>query len=416
MSLLALLFALAGSPPDQGFVMDFAQKLLMMRGAARKETMARSAKTLETIDLLYQAAVTPELWPDALDGLAAATGGVGTAMIPITPQSTAGLIVSPALAEANVEYEKEWWRHDTRVLRIFSRRLKGGVTCEAELFTDEEVARDPLRQEFLRAYGIGAFAAQLVTPLPNFVVAFSVQRSLKRGHFDKSDLETLGLLGRHAARALLVSTKLAAARGAGRMLADALTHFQCGAMIVDRNLSVVHANGAAEAMVGNGIALSAGQITASAPGTRRSFQRFLRAALVRDSAGEAEGPIALPRASGAKPLLAQAIPLAKELEQQSVASGRCVLVLLVDPERGAPAPAKALSLLGLTPAETRLAVLIGVGKSRRDAAELLGISLWTASDALKRIFAKLDISSQSALVRLMDRLEPLERDRGRDRA
>lgn len=377
--------------------------------------MARGAKTLETIDLLYQAAVSPELWPDALDGLAAATGGLGTAMIPITPQSTAGLIVSPALAEANVEYEKEWWRHDTRVLRIFSRRLKGGVTCEAELFTDDEVARDPMRQEFLRSYGFGAFAAQLVTPLPNFVVAFSVQRSLKRGHFDKAELETLGLLGRHAARALLVSTKLAAARGAGRILADALTHFQCGAMIVDRNLGVVRANSAAEAMMGDGIALSAGQITASASGARRGFQRFLRAALLQD-AGEAEGPIALPRASGAKPLLAQAIPLAKELEEQSVAPGRCVLVLLVDPERGAPAPAKALSLLGLTPAETRLAVLIGAGKSRRDAADVLGISLWTASDALKRIFAKLDISSQSALVRLMDRLEPLASDRGRDRA
>ena len=136
--------------------------------------MAEAAEALETIDLLYRAAVEPELWPEALQSLALSTGGIGTAMIPITPQNTAGLIVSPELQEPNIEYEREWWRHDTRVLRIHTRKLKGGVCCEAELFTGDELARDPLRQEFLRSYGIGSFAAQLVAPVPDFVVALSV--------------------------------------------------------------------------------------------------------------------------------------------------------------------------------------------------------------------------------------------------
>jgi DNA-binding CsgD family transcriptional regulator len=374
------------------------------------QVMAESLDALDTIDLLYQAAIDPALWPDALDRFSRATGGVGTAMIPITPQNTAGLVVSPALQEANVEYEREWWQHDTRVLRIFSRKLKAGVCCEAELFTDDEVRRDPLRQGFLRAWGIGAFAAQLVTPLPNFVVAFSVQRALKRGQFEKRELATLGLLGKHAARALLISTHLGRARSTGRVLSETIDQFQCGALILDASLRVLHANRAGEAMIGDGINVQRGELTASAQELRAPFQRFLRCALVTDADGGVADPIALPRPNGGKPLLAQAVPVSRSVARFSLPQSASILVLIVDPEAGGrPAPDKALSLLGLTPAEAKLALLIGEGRSRGEAAAMLGIAVSTASDTIKRIYAKLDISSQSALVRLLDRLAWLAR-------
>jgi len=370
--------------------------------------MAESLDALETIDLLYQAALEPALWSDALDRLARATGGLGTAMIPITPQNTNGLVVSPALQEANIEYEREWWRHDTRVLRIFSRKLKGGVCCEAELFTDDEVARDPMRQEFLRSYGFGAFAAQLVMPLPDFVVAFSVQRALKRGHFEKRELVTLALLGKHAARALLISTYLGRAKSTGRALSETLEQFQCGALILDASLRVLHANRAGEAMIGDGINVQRGELTASAQELRASFQRFLKCALVTDAGGGDADPIALPRSSGGKPLLAQAVPVSRSVASFSLPQRASILVLVVDPDRDSTLiPAKALSLLGLTPAEARLALLIGEGRSRGEAAAMLDIAASTASDAVKGIYAKLEIKRQSELVQLVDRLTVL---------
>ena len=370
--------------------------------------MTESLDALETIDLLYQAAIDPALWPHALDRFARASGGVGTAMIPITPQNIAGLVVSPALAEANVEYEKEWWQHDTRVLRIFSRKLKGGVCCEAELFSDEEVARDPLRQEFLRPWGIGAFAAQLVQPLPNFVVAFSVQRALPRGHFEGRELATLGLLGKHAARALLLSTHLTAAKGIERALAEALEHLQCGAIVVDHALRVLHANKAAEAVIGNGLSIRDGQLSASASGEQARFQRLMLGAGTKGANGHEAEPMALSRPSGGKPLIVQAVPVSQSRADWRLPQGASALLLIADPDaRGAPALDKALVLLGLTLSEARLAAQLGAGSSRREAANALGISIWTASDAIKRIYAKLDISSQSALVRLLDRLASL---------
>jgi DNA-binding CsgD family transcriptional regulator len=367
--------------------------------------MPESSDTLETIDLLYRAAVEPELWPDALQKLAETVGGIGTAMIPITPLDTTGLIVSPALQEPNVEYEREWWRHDTRVLRIHSRKLDGGVCCEAELFTDDEVKRDPLRQEFLRRYGIGAFAAQLVSALPDLVVAFSVQRALAHGQFERYELDRLELLGRHAARAVMVATRLNAVSRLERALVSALARLACAALVVDQEANVLFANAPAERLMGDGLSISQGQLRASSREHQVSFAHLMRAALRARPETDHLDPIALPRPSGGRPLLVQAIPLSGDEAGLSLPDSAAALVIVIDPEQnGHPAPEQALRLLGLTRSEARLAALIGSGYSRGDAADAIGISTSTACDTAKQVYAKLDISRQSELVRLVNRL------------
>jgi DNA-binding CsgD family transcriptional regulator len=370
--------------------------------------MAKAADILETVDLLYRAAVEPELWRDALHQFALTTGGVGTAMIPITPGNIAGLIVSPELDESNIEYSREWWQYDTRVLRIYSRKLNDGVCCEAELFTDEELARDPLRQEFLKSYGIGAFAAQLVAPMPNFVVAFSVQRALKRGQFEKQDLETLKLLGTHAARALLISSHLSSARNVEQTLSAALARLDCGAFVVNQSLQVVFANDAASRLIGDGLLLSRGQLKAQSAEHQVLLARLLQSTLTLEGEPADLETVALPRASGRRPLLIQAIPISPNSTDCGGLSNAAALIIVVDPEqRRRVSPIKALRLLGLTASEARLAALIGAGHARAAAAEVLGISETTASDTIKQVYSKLDISRQSQLVHLIDGLAVL---------
>jgi DNA-binding CsgD family transcriptional regulator/PAS domain-containing protein len=370
--------------------------------------MPNADDTLDVIDLMYRAALEPELWPQALHRLALATGGFGTAMIPITPGDSSGLIVSPELADSRPDYDRHWWRYDTRVQRIFSRKITDGVCCEAELFTEEEIKRDPMRQEFCRPFGMGAFAAQLVTPWPDFVVAFSVQRPVHHGHFDKQDLERLKLIGRHAARALLVSTRLSVLPNLGQSLQIALGQLGCGAAIIDRQLQVVVANDALLQLMEDGLTVSQGYLRASHRDQQDVLQRFLLSVACRETDGDA-GPIALPRPSGRRPLLLQAIPIGGD---DNVHSRPAALVMVVDSEaEEGGTPVKALRLLGLTPSEARLAVLIGGGRTRGEAAEALGISDLTVSDTVKQIYAKLEISRQSELVRLVERLAAVDRPR-----
>ena len=96
-------------------------------------------------------------------------------------------------------------------------------------------------------------------------------------------------------------------------------------------------------------------------------------------------------------------------------TGAVALVIIVDPEEDdRPSPVEALRLLGLTRCEARLAALIGAGYSRGKAAEALGIAESTASDTIKQIYSKLDISRQSELVRLTGRLAVLKPGRNGD--
>src|SRR5690606_17695206 len=58
----------------------------------------------------------------------------------------------------------------------------------------------------------------------------------------------------------------------------------------------------------------------------------------------------------------------------------------------------------LTPAEIRLAGLVGAAMTPAEAAELLGIRVATARSSLSIIYSKLGISRQSELVAMVSRL------------
>jgi len=63
-------------------------------------------------------------------------------------------------------------------------------------------------------------------------------------------------------------------------------------------------------------------------------------------------------------------------------------------------------VFGLTPAEARLAALMGEGKALEDAAEKLGVKRETARNQLKAIFAKTETNRQGQLIALLSSLRP----------
>jgi DNA-binding CsgD family transcriptional regulator/PAS domain-containing protein len=358
------------------------------------------------VERLYGAVLEPALWPQALHELAQAVGAVGTVVLPVSTQGARETLISPEMREANEAYQKGWWRHDSRVQRMQMRRVLRGVFSEPELFAAEELARDPFRQEFLRQFGMGAFAAQVVAPLPKLVVSISVQRTLARGPFEAHEIERLALLGKHAARAVSVALRLAAARAGERTLVGTLDRLPCGGVAVDTRGRTVFVNQAAERMLGDGITISQKQLRAASAEQQPALDHLIASA--QAGAKAALAPIALARRSARTPLLLQAIPIRRshaDAIDRFLFESPTVLVLIVDPEQEREHdPAAALRLLGLTQAEARIAALVGCGRSRREAAEVLGISEWTARETIKRVFAKLGISRQSELVKLVYRL------------
>jgi PAS domain S-box-containing protein len=86
--------------------------------------------------------------------------------------------------------------------------------------------------------------------------------------------------------------------------------------------------------------------------------------------------------------------------------GDALAVLVVTTVDAADIPSADLAqrLFALTPAEARIAVLVGAGVSPRQAAMQLGISEGNLRTALKRVFAKIGVSRQSELATLLAKL------------
>jgi DNA-binding CsgD family transcriptional regulator len=181
------------------------------------------------------------------------------------------------------------------------------------------------------------------------------------------------------------------ARGAG--LVRLFSGMGRPAAIVETSGRVVTLNLAAEALVREGR-------LRLASGTLNSALRPLLARAVQGGVEAVSGPVALDNSEGNLPLIARAMPL----DPGAAGPGR-LLVLFDDPIGAAVHdPVPALQLLGLTPAEARIASMVGAGLSPREAAGKLDNSEGTVRTTLTRIYEKLDIGRQGELARIVTRL------------
>lgn len=138
----------------------------------------------------------------------------------------------------------------------------------------------------------------------------------------------------------------------------------------------------------------------ASPGWSRRSVQLLEAEPEGSGSGVQPTPIAVDLADGRR-IFAQALPM-----HAGVTDEPSVLVLLTDPETAQGRdPSNLLLMLGLTPAEARLAARVGRGMSPVDAAGELGITANTARDALKVVFDKLRIGRLSQLAQIVTRLE-----------
>ncbi len=367
--------------------------------------------TLDLIDHLYAAALEPRCWPGALDAMAQAVGGVGAVIVPVTAPSTMVAVASPSLVEPNAAYEKHWWQHDTRLRYLRSARHVPDVVTDAGVFSDDQVRRDPFYQEFLRPHGFGTCMAQVLRPSPEQVVVVSVQRDERRGAFDADEMERFAVLGRHAARALTTTARLAEAGRATRLMSAAMHHAACGMVVLDPTGRVAHVNAAAEAVLGDGLTVRGGYLCAHSPAEQRKLDALMKAALQPgDLPGSVRALATVPISRRARqhPLLLQAISVRTPPETtawEAVVLGPGVLILIHDPAGPlGPGAVDQFVLMGLTPGQARVADAVGSGLSASEAASHLGLAESTVRVVLKAVYDKLGLSRQSQLAVLTTRL------------
>lgn len=207
----------------------------------------------------------------------------------------------------------------------------------------------------------------------------------------------------HIRQFVRVRQALVLAQTRNTTLTALLDNSRIGVLHLDRRGRILAVNDRARCILqhGDGLSDSDGVLCASTPEDNSRLDRLLDAALPTSGAVAVSGSMLLGRSSVLPPLVVHVKPV--DVAQHDYGARHvAALVLIVDPSsQHRIAPALVAKTLGLTPAESQVAVWLAEGKSVNEIAIATGRSRDSIYWHLKQIYRKRHISRQADLVRLV---------------
>lgn len=198
-------------------------------------------------------------------------------------------------------------------------------------------------------------------------------------------------------RPISVSAADMAIESARMSLLDVLARLGRAAALVTTNGRVVFMNEEARVLLGG--AVNGGRLRAWQHNDQAKLDMAVELT-ANSGLANLSDPVALAAPHRGRTVLAQALPVNAGLMGEPGA-----LMLFTDPTGPSTMdPTGGLELLGLTRAEARIAALVGSGRSPRETADELELTVNTVRSALKIGFDKLGINRQSELARVVARL------------
>ena len=335
----------------------------------------------------------------SVDGMAAvlqqvadAVGAEGATMTLSHGATQLGAVFTPSLQGYVGHYLADDRPPDPRPARV-NPTLAEGFRLDQDDFTEAELARDPYYQELLRPLGFGWHACALLEGAPGGdTVNLTLRRTLAQGRFEHEQMQLLDAqlpLVRATARMTQLIGGLAGAPPDSRR---ALFGFDAKSAAF-----TIRQDGEASEL----LSVRAGRLVAHGPG----HQRRVQATIERANVQRRQTSCILADASD-RWWLFSVTPAAVMVP--AALTPFISWASLVPYERSDAAHrerAQALAeLFGLSPAEARVAGLIGDAKSVATTARALGASSGTIRNHLKAIFSKVGVRRQAELVAVLARL------------
>lgn len=356
------------------------------------------------VDALFDAAILRLDWPTALDGLAAALGAAGAAVVPReTTLFAADLPTSHSLVDVMKAYVGGGWHlRDVRNTRSWQVLGDGrGVVTEHDITTDDERRRLVAFNEFYLPAGLPWFGA-IAFNSEGHDFSLTLLRGAGQGPYEASEMRGYAALIPHLRRIVSLAYRFNAERDA--QLISTLSLLGHNSILLDSRGGVLASSEGAGALLGGGLGIVQGRLQAQQPDDDRDLQQLIASALAAGRPASQTGrPLAVVRRPAGRPLVVDVISLprvARDLFSRAVA-----LVTLRDLDALAdPADASLRQVFGLTPAEAAVARHLLRGDTPQDIADLLGKDVETVRTLLKRVFSKTDVHRQSELVALLSRL------------
>ena len=221
--------------------------------------------------------------------------------------------------------------------------------------------------------------------------------------WSSAQVETIEQLLPHLRQFVRVREALIDARALGSSVMALLENTRCGIIHLDPRGRMVEANDRARDLLrhSDGLADEDGYLHASTPTDDTRLQTLLAGALPRFGGQGVSGTMTVRCSAKSAPLVLHVTPVS-DGRTEARPSRVAALVLVVDPMGHTSIdPNHVSAVLGLTPTEGRVAVMLAQGNTIRDTAAATGRSATTIRWHLRQIFAKLGLSRQAELMKLV---------------
>ncbi|MCY3846267.1 MAG: helix-turn-helix transcriptional regulator [Acidobacteria bacterium] len=304
--------------------------------------------------------------------------------------------------ELEREYLENYYPIDECVPRV--RRLPDSRLVHVrELYTADELKTSPAYNElFPRARQRNSLAVRLVLS-DGAHVFWALGDPVVRNDWGFWQIRLMERLMPQVRQFVRVRQVLVRAAARQATLTGLLDNRRLGVIHLDRRARILEANDRARSILrsGDGLSDEKGELRVQKPNDPLRFARLVAGALPSPGAAPVSGSMPLRRASVAWPLAVHVHPVAAPQPDYGT-KAVAVQVLIVDPRgRRRVDPGLVATALGLTRAESRIAVSLAEGKSVRQIATTTGRTKNAIYWHLKQIYRRLSISGQADLLRLV---------------
>ena len=358
---------------------------------------------------LYEATLDDTLWPVTSALIDEACGIQGNALlVGAGPPDDVRVLFAQAYYRGQrwEDLEHDYLAHyhpiDERVPRV--RQLPDSrLVHVTELYTAEELQTSPTYNELMaRGSARDGWNVRLDGPDGSHIT-WSISDPVTQGGWADSQLTLIKGLLPHIRQFICVQQALAKAEALGTSVTDLLDNPRVGVIHLDRRGQIMEANDRARHILrhGDGVSDRGGVLRGRLPADQGRLEKLLAAALPTSSTVPVSGSILLHRSSGLPPFVVHVRPV--DIRQPDYGAQRvAALVLLTEPGYVSRLDASLVAAaLGLTPAESYVAVCMAEGKTVREIAAATRRTEGSVYWYLKLIYRKLGISRQVDLVRLV---------------
>jgi DNA-binding CsgD family transcriptional regulator len=373
--------------------------------SAEEATMDLEADLERVLGLVYDAALQPERWPDALGGLDLLLGASTCLSTHNNATQQRNGFASGDLMEGFLASYNEHYARANTLWPATIASPTGTVLIDRQVAGRDAFERSEFYNEFARRIGLASGMAVKVFQKGSIVAAFVAARGRRQGEFDLPAVKLLTKIASHLGRAAQMNNRLSLSFCETDTVADVLARLPHAAMLVDASARVLFANCAAQSILAarDGLRSDPGGLHADLRAQTEELRRRVgRCALQNGNMEPPFGPLALTRSSGRRPLSALVTPSSRIGSRGAAASKPAAFVFITDPELAMAVPPERLSrLYGLTHAEAVTALAVLHGDNPRAIADRLNVSLATVKTHLRHAFAKTDTRRQAELVSVL---------------